>query len=186
MLYGNIISISPYGNLVVTKQLTGAEIWEMLEISLDITLRNQAAYEGQLGMLQQGSSAQDAQLAYPFPEESGLALHVSGAEITYDPEAEYGSRIQSVTIGGTAIQSGRLYTVAGNSYLATDDTYPMLANAAVEHEYGTCEEAIRDLLLQGEDAVRAAVEGSVWSVGFRPAGRAGSAGNPGHRLGRTA
>lgn len=40
----------------------------------------------------------------------------------------------------------------------------MLANAAVEHEYGTCEEAIRDLLLQGEDAVRAAVEGSVWSV----------------------
>lgn len=164
VLYGNIISISPYGNLVVTKQLTGAEIWEMLEISLDITLRNQAAYEGQLGMLQQGSSAQDAQLAYPFPEESGSALQVSGAEITYDPEAEYGSRIQSVTIGGTAIQSGRLYTVAGNSYLATDDTYSMLANAAVEHEYGTCEEAIRDLLLQGEDAVRAAVEGSVWSV----------------------
>ncbi len=164
VLYNDIISISPYGNLIVTKQLTGEEIWEMLEISLDITLRNQAAYEGQLGMLEQGADPQEAQLAYPFPDESGSALQVSGAEITYDPTAEYGSRIQSITIGGAAIQSGRLYTVAGNSYLVTDDTYPMLANAPAVHEYGTCEEALRDLLLQGEDAVAAAVEGSVWSV----------------------
>ena len=162
--YGDVISISPYGNLVVTKQLTGAQIQEMLEISLDITLRNLAAYEGQLSMLEQGASSQEAQMAYPFPEESGSALQVSGAVITYDPTAEYGSRIQSVTIGGTALQAGRLYTVAGNSYLVTDDTYPMLASASVAHEYGTCEEAIRDLLLQGEDAVASAVEGRVWQV----------------------
>lgn len=162
--YGDVISISPYGNLVVTKQLTGEEIREMLEISLDITLRNLAAYEGQLGMLEQGASSQEAQIAYPFPDESGSALQVSGAVITYDPQAQYGSRIQSVTIGGTALQAGRLYTVAGNSYLVTDDTYPMLAGAAVAHEYGTCEEAIRDLLLQGEEAVAAAVEGTVWQT----------------------
>lgn len=162
--YGDVISISPYGNLVVTKQLTGAQIQQMLEISLDITLRNLAAYEGQLSMLEQGASSQEAQMAYPFPEESGSALQVSGAVITYDPTAEYGSRIQSVTIGGTALQAGRLYTVAGNSYLVTDDTYPMLASASVAHEYGTCEEAIRDLLLQGEDAVVSAVEGRVWQV----------------------
>ena len=162
--YGDVISISPYGNLVVTKQLTGAQIQQMLEISLDITLRNLAAYNGQLGMLQQGADPQDAQLAYPFPDESGSALQVSGAEITYDPDAEFGSRIQSITIGGSPLQSGRLYTVAGNSYLVTDDTYPMLADAAVAHEYGTCEEAIRDLLLQGEDAVTEAVEGTVWQT----------------------
>ena len=125
-------------------------------------------------MLEQGASSQEAQMAYPFPEESGSALQVSGAVITYDPTAEYGSRIQSVTIGGTALQAERLYTVAGNSYLVTDDTYPMLASASVAHEYGTCEEAIRDLLLQGEDAVVSAVEGRVWQVGFRPTGRAGA------------
>ena len=34
--YGDVINVSPYGNYVVTKKLTGAQIKEMLESSLTI------------------------------------------------------------------------------------------------------------------------------------------------------
>lgn len=45
MTYGDIISVSPYGNYIVTKQVTGKQLREILETAVDIQVQCIAADE---------------------------------------------------------------------------------------------------------------------------------------------
>ena len=139
--YGDVINVSPYGNYVVTKKLTGAQIKEMLETSLTIQKNCIAAND---------SGEWDA-----WPNDSGSYLQVGGIIVRYDPAQPMGARVLSVQKDGQELDDTKEYTVAVNNYLAGSDSYPQLANAAEIGEYSCCEELLIHFFEQGSDAVTA-------------------------------
>ena len=141
--YGDVINVSPYGNYVVTKKLTGAQIKEMLESSLTIQKNCIVAND---------SGEWDA-----WPNDSGSYLQVGGIVVRFDPAQPAGARVLSVQKDGQELDDTKEYTVAVNNYLAGSDSYPQLANAAEIGEYSCCEELLIQFFEQGSDAVTASV-----------------------------
>lgn len=139
--YGDVINVSPYGNYVVTKKLTGAQIKEMLESSLTIQKNCIVAND---------SGEWDA-----WPNDSGSYLQVGGIIVRFDPAQPAGVRVLSVQKDGQELDDTKEYTVAVNNYLAGSDSYPQLANAAEIGEYSCCEELLIQFFEQGFDAVTA-------------------------------
>ena len=139
--YGDVINVSPYGNYVVTKKLTGAQIKEMLESSLTIQKNCIVAND---------SGEWDA-----WPNDSGSYLQVGGIVVRFDPAQPAGARVLSVQKDGQELDDTKEYTVAVNNYLAGSDSYPQLANAAEVGEYSCCEELLIQFFEQGSDAVTA-------------------------------
>lgn len=139
--YGDVINVSPYGNYVVTKKLTGAQIKEMLETSLTIQKNCIAAND---------SGEWDA-----WPNDSGSYLQVGGIIVRFDPAQPAGESVLSVQKDGQELDDTKEYTVAVNNYLAGSDSYPQLANAAEIGEYSCCEELLIQFFEQGSDAVTA-------------------------------
>ena len=139
--YGDVINVSPYGNYVVTKKLTGTQIKEMLETSLTIQKNCIAAND---------SGEWDA-----WPNDSGSYLQVGGIVVRFDPAQPAGERVLSVQKDGQELNDTKEYTVAVNNYLAGSDSYPQLANAAEIGEYSCCEELLIQFFEQGSDAVTA-------------------------------
>lgn len=139
--YGDVINVSPYGNYVVTKKLTGAQIKEMLESSLTIQKNCIVAND---------SGEWDA-----WSNDSGSYLQVGGIIVRFDPAQPAGARVLSVQKDGQELDDTKEYTVAVNNYLAGSDSYPQLANAAEIGEYSCCEELLIQFFEQGSDAVTA-------------------------------
>ena len=139
--YGDVINVSPYGNYVVTKKLTGAQIKEMLETSLTIQKNCIVAND---------SGEWDA-----WPNDSGSYLQVGGITVRFDPAQPAGTRVLSVQKDGQELDDTKEYTVAVNNYLAGSDSYPQLADAAEIGEYSCCEELLIRFFEQGSDAVTA-------------------------------
>ena len=139
--YGDVINVSPYGNYVVTKKLTGAQIKEMLESSLTIQKNCIVAND---------SGEWDA-----WPNDSGSYLQVGGIIVRFDLAQPAGARVLSVQKDGQELDDTKEYTVAVNNYLAGSDSYPQLANAAEIGEYSCCEELLIQFFEQGSDAVTA-------------------------------
>jgi len=139
--YGDVINVSPYGNYVVTKKLTGAQIKEMLESSLTIQKNCIVAND---------SGEWDA-----WPNDSGSYLQVGGITVRFDPAQPAGERVISVQKDGQELDDTKEYTVAVNNYLAGSDSYPQLADAAKVGEYSCCEELLIQFFEQGSDAVTA-------------------------------
>ena len=139
--YGDVINVSPYGNYVVTKKLTGAQIKEMLETSLTIQKNCIAAND---------SGEWDA-----WPNDSGSYLQVGGITVRFDPAQPAGARVLSVKKDGQDLDDTKEYTVAVNNYLAGSDSYPQLAGAMETGEYSCCEELLIRFFEQGSDTVTA-------------------------------
>ena len=139
--YGDVINVSPYGNYVVTKKLTGAQIKEMLESSLTVQKNCIVAND---------SGEWDA-----WPNDSGSYLQVGGIVVRFDPAQPAGARVLSVQKDGQELDDTKEYTVAVNNYLAGSDSYPQLANAAEIGVYSCCEELLIQFFEQGSDAVTA-------------------------------
>ena len=139
--YGDVINVSPYGNYVVTKKLTGAQIKEMLETSLVIQKNCIAAND---------SGEWDA-----WPNDSGSYLQVGGITVRFDPAQPAGARVLSVQKDGKDLDDTKEYTVAVNNYLAGSDSYPQLAGAMETGEYSCCEELLIRFFEQGSDTVTA-------------------------------
>ncbi len=139
--YGDVINVSPYGNYVMTKKLTGAQIKEMLETSLVIQKNCIAAND---------SGEWDA-----WPNDSGSYLQVGGITVRFDPAQPAGARVLSVKKDGQDLDDTKEYTVAVNNYLAGSDSYPQLAGAMETGEYSCCEELLIRFFEQGSDTVTA-------------------------------
>ena len=139
--YGDVINVSPYGNYVVTKKLTGAQIKEMLETSLTIQKNCIVAND---------SGEWDA-----WPNDSGSYLQVGGITVRFDPAQPAGARVLSVQKDGQDLDDTKEYTVAVNNYLAGSDSYPQLAGAMETGEYSCCEELLIRFFEQGSDTVAA-------------------------------
>ncbi len=72
---GDLISISPYGNTLATYELTGAQILEALEHSLDISKACRDVLAQQIAAIEAGEDP----MRYSWPGNSGSVLVVGGA-----------------------------------------------------------------------------------------------------------
>lgn len=115
---GDIVSVLPFGNFVVTKQLTGAQIKEVLEFGV-------RSYGESLG---------------GFP-------HIAGIKFVVDPSKPVGDRIISLTINGEALDMNKTYTVATNDFTAAGgDDYPCFADVPTINEYSSLEEILANFI----------------------------------------
>lgn len=138
--YQNVLNVSPYGNYIVTKELRGKEILEILETSLDIMKVNIAANE---------KGDYDG-----WPDNSGNMLQAGGIEVKYNLSLEKGNRIREALVQGKEIQEEKTYTVAMNNYLPQDiSDYPQFEGKVNLHEYQACEDALAAYLGQPENVV---------------------------------
>ena len=86
---GNILEVHPFGNTIVTFDLTGGQLLTALENSV--------------------SAVEDV---------SGRFLQVSGLTFSHDQSREPGSRVVSVEVGGAPLDLGASYTIVTNSFIA--------------------------------------------------------------------
>lgn len=132
--YQDVISISPYGNVVVAKKLTGKEIIDILNQSLAIGKACDDVYTIQKEAVAKGEDPYQ----YSWPEDSGSYLQFSGIDV----ETNENGQIISAKINGTDVNEKEMYVVAMNNYLGESDLYTALPAAGVEQEFGTCEQAL--------------------------------------------
>lgn len=137
--YGDIINVSPYGNYIVTKKISGSQLKEILETSIDIQLQCIEAND---------SGEYDA-----WPSSSGSYLQSAGMTVKYDPSAEKGKRVLSVTIAGAPLVDEQTYTVATNNFAAVSSSYPQLADSPEEGEFCACDEALISFFEQNENII---------------------------------
>ncbi len=84
----DILAELPFGNVTMLIELKGGDL--------------QAALEHAVGRVE---------------ELQGRFLSVSGLAFAYDPKAESGKRVRSVTVGGQKLDPARTYKVAANDYI---------------------------------------------------------------------
>lgn len=87
-------NLVPHDSDVVTMSLTGRQIKSILEQSIE------------------NFSAEDP------PQKVGGIIQVSGVDFSYDPRNGQGKLVETVTVAGKPLESGRRYHVATNSLLA--------------------------------------------------------------------
>lgn len=121
------INTFPFGNYIVTKKLTGQEIKDMLEISIELGRQSNMAND---------SGDYDA-----WPSNSGSYLQTSGLEACYDLSKAEGARIWSLKIQGKPMVEEQEYMVAMNHFLADSSDYPMIAAAEEQNQFAACDEA---------------------------------------------
>lgn len=101
LVVGDVYAVLPFGNVAVTRSVTGEQLWAMLEHSVE---------------------------ALPAP--AGFFGQVSGIRFTFDSTQAAGSRVTSVSLSdGTPIAAdGTIYTLATSDFIdAGGDGYTMLA-----------------------------------------------------------
>ncbi|WP_050739134.1 bifunctional metallophosphatase/5'-nucleotidase [Acetobacterium bakii] len=128
---GQVIDVLPFGNYLVTKKVSGADILSMLETSIEIGVNDQIARD------KNDNS---------WPSYSGSYLQWGGIKAQYDLSKPKGDRVYSAEIGGIDLDAGQMYTVACNNYLATSSDYPELKAADEMNEYAACDEAFTGYL----------------------------------------
>ncbi|MGV8905874.1 MAG: bifunctional metallophosphatase/5'-nucleotidase [Acetobacterium sp.] len=124
---GQVIDVLPFGNYLVTKEISGTAIKEMLENNVELGLSNKTAND------KNDNS---------WPTNSGSFLQWSGVKAQYDVSMPKGERINAVTVGGVTLDPNQMYTVACSSYSATNDDYPELSAAAIINEFSDCDEVL--------------------------------------------
>jgi len=110
---GEIITVLPFGNYIITKSLTGAVIKEALE---------------------HGTAA--------YPDAEGMFPHVGGMTFMIDVSRPVGDRIVDLTIGGEPVDLEVEYILATNDFMAAGgDGYDML-NVETVNEFDALDEAV--------------------------------------------
>ena len=122
--FGDIFAMQPFGNNIVVKTLTGAQLKALLE--------------------QQFASGTNS-VAQP-----NLLLPSRGFAFDYDLSRPAGERIVRMTVGGRAIDSAARYRVAVNNFLASGgDNFTVLASGGEAIDAGTDVDALETYLRGG-------------------------------------
>lgn len=109
-----IITVLPFGNYIVTKNLTGEQILKALE---------------------HGTSA--------YPEAKGAFPHVAGLTYKIDTNKPIGNRIVDVVVNGEPLDLQKTYLVATNDFMAAGgDNYTMFKDAKIVNEYPALDEGL--------------------------------------------
>lgn len=115
---GEIITVLPFGNYIVTKYLTGAQVKEVLEFAVSKS-----------------------------PAVNPAFAHVAGIKFSYDESKPEGQRIIEITMDGKKLDMEKKYLVATNDFLAVGgDNYPCFKDIPTENEFGAMEEALANYI----------------------------------------
>lgn len=130
---GHILTVLPYSNLLVTVELSGADLLSAFEHGVSL---------------------------YPAP--AGLFIQVAGVSFEFDPHAEQGCRVQKAAmVNGATLDANKTYTVATIDFIAAGgDGYTMVAAGAALVYYGGNAEAFADYLAT-DPAIGAEPEGRI-------------------------
>lgn len=110
----NLITTFPYGNYVVTTKVTGQDIKDMLEHSVD-----------------------------GYPEPMQYFLQVSGMKFSFDSKKAVGSRVYGIYINGKKMNLKSTYILATNNFMKNGgDQYTMIADKSIIGEYDTLDEVL--------------------------------------------
>lgn len=121
---GDIITVLPFGNYVVTKEMSGADIVAALEHGID-----------------------------SYPETKGAFPHVAGMKVEFDPNQPAGSRVVKVMVGSKALDPNAMYTFATNDFLAFGgDGYQMFADDAIVGEFDGLDEVLIEYMAKVDPA----------------------------------
>jgi 5'-nucleotidase len=105
---GDVLTVLPFQNTLSTFQVTGATIVEALENGV----------------------SEMADGAGRFPQVAGMSY-------TVDPNAEVGSRISDVMVGGAPIEMDKVYGAVTNNYVRNGgDGYKMFLSAENAYDFG--------------------------------------------------
>lgn len=111
---GEIITVLPFGNYVVVKNVTGQDLLDALELGVG-----------------------------KYPEENGPFPHVAGIQFTFDAGKAAGSRIVSATVKGSPINPKATYVLATNDFMAAGgDGYKMFADDKIQGEFPALDEIL--------------------------------------------
>ncbi len=129
---GDVITVLPFGNYIITKKVTGADLKAALE---------------------HGTKS--------YPEASGGFPHVAGIQYAIDTTKPAGERVVDVTVNGKALELSKEYILATNDFMAVGgDGYEMFKSAPVANNFPALDEAVI-AYLQSKNVVIPAVEGRV-------------------------
>lgn len=130
---GEIITVLPFGNQIVTLNVTGADIKAALENGVS-----------------------------DYPNPKGAFPQVSGIAFKIDTAKAKGSRVHSVTVGGAALDAKKQYSLATNDFIAAGgDEYTMFASYPQAGMFGALDEALTSYLRELGTAANPAVEGRI-------------------------
>ena len=108
IVYKDMISISPYGNTLVVRRLTGQQLLNVLEHAIDIGIQCDAVYTLQKQAVANGEDPYQ----YAWPENSGSYLQFSGISATYDVTRPAGSRVIQAQIGGAPLDLSLIHILS--------------------------------------------------------------------------
>jgi 5'-nucleotidase len=130
---GDVLTVLPFSNLIVTLEMTGTDVLEILEHGVS-----------------------------EYPEPAGLFIQIAGIHFVFDPDAESGQRVVEVTMAdGSAFDVNKTFIVATVEFIAAGgDGYTMMERGTGLVFYGGDAEAFVEYL-QTNPVIIAEPEGRV-------------------------
>ncbi|AJS60070.1 5'-nucleotidase C-terminal domain-containing protein [Paenibacillus sp. IHBB 10380] len=111
---GGVITVLPFGNQIVTLNVSGADLKAALENGVS-----------------------------DYPEPKGAFPQVSGLSFQIDPSQPQGSRVHSVMVGSKALVLTATYSLATNDFMSVGgDEYTMFSKYTQAGMYGSLDEAL--------------------------------------------
>ncbi|GIQ69944.1 LysM peptidoglycan-binding domain-containing protein [Xylanibacillus composti] len=111
---GDVITVLPFGNYVVTIEVTGEEIVQALQHG-----------------------------AGDYPEPKGAFPQVGGISFSVDAAKPNGEKVHNVKVNGNPVQLDQTYVLATNDFLAAGgDEYTMFSDNEVTGHYQALDEAL--------------------------------------------
>lgn len=139
----DVIDTAPYGNYIVTKEITGQDLLDILEKSIEIGRQNKISYD------EWKQTGQDVS----WPNNSGSYLQFAGIRVQYDMSKPEGQRVVKAQVGSNDLDPAGTYTIATNNYVALGEDFESLKNAPEINQYSACDEALTRFIQKGQSTV---------------------------------
>ena len=116
---GDIISVLPFGNYVIVKEISGQDLKDAIENGIQ-----------------------------SYPDTRGAFPHVAGFTFKFDPMNEVGNKVYDITFNdGEKLDLARTYKVATNDFMAVGgDKYTSLKGKKTVNEYEGLEEILGEYI----------------------------------------
>lgn len=122
---GDIISVLPFGNYIVTKKMKGSDIKTALEHGLS-----------------------------KYPDANGAFPQIANVEYLFDETKPAGARVTHVWVKGVKLDLNKEYIVATNDFMAVGgDDYPF-KDLPLINEYQALDEALIAYITENPDLIR--------------------------------
>lgn len=110
----DIVDVFPFSNTIVTKELTGTQIKDVLEHGVKL-----------------------------YPEKNSAFLQVGGISYHFNPKQKEGEKITDILKDGEPLDLNKKYVVATNDYIASGgDEFPCFSKEPILKEFGSLESIV--------------------------------------------